>query len=350
MAHTKTKDEGRFRELDVLRGFAAVWVLLFHYLTRYDELFPPRGDVPFHFPDGTYGVQLFFIISGFVIFMTLKRCKTGADFVVSRFSRLYPAYWAACLLTFAVGLAWPLPGEVHSFGDLAVNLTMLQNFFGVPSVDGVYWSLAVELCFYTVMLALFLAGYLSGTVRLAAIWLAAALISHLLPRLGAEVPWKIQGLFVLNFAELFVAGIVFYEIHTRGVARARLAILAACLAVHLAGYGLASAARVLFMFVLMGVALSGRARFVCVRPLLWLGAISYTLYLTHQMIGYTILAGLGARGIGSIYAVPLTAAVMIGVASLLTLAVERPAMRAIRQAYKRRHAKAAVNLPDVQGA
>src|SRR5262245_3655062 len=77
----------RFEELDVLRGVAAMAVVIFHYsghATRYLTGFP------FHFKLGEHGVQLFFAISGFVIFMTLENTQRLRDFVVSRFSRLYP--------------------------------------------------------------------------------------------------------------------------------------------------------------------------------------------------------------------------------------------------------------------
>src|SRR2546430_2652712 len=91
----------RFAELDLLRGVAALWVVLFHYTTQYSRLYVPdrRDLLGFEFPDGTLGVYLFFMISGFVIFMTLHRSERPLDFVVSRFARLYPAYWAGIVLT-----------------------------------------------------------------------------------------------------------------------------------------------------------------------------------------------------------------------------------------------------------
>src|SRR5262250_3203475 len=77
--------KSRLEELDVLRGLAALAVVVFHYsghATRYFTGFP------FHFTVGLHGVELFFVISGFVIFMTLERTARLRDFAVSRFSRL----------------------------------------------------------------------------------------------------------------------------------------------------------------------------------------------------------------------------------------------------------------------
>ena len=114
----------RIAELDVLRGVAAVWVMLFHYTVRwFEQPGPPQS------PFGEYAVHLFFMISGFVIFMTLRNTRTGADFVVSRFSRLYPAYWAAVLVTASVmTFIPPFAKSAVTFPQVAVNLTMLQQW------------------------------------------------------------------------------------------------------------------------------------------------------------------------------------------------------------------------------
>lgn len=81
----------RLIELDALRGIAALSVVIYHYTTRYNSLYGHDS-----FLDNNYfhycsqGVQLFFMISGFVIFLTLNHIKKPMDFVISRFSRLYP--------------------------------------------------------------------------------------------------------------------------------------------------------------------------------------------------------------------------------------------------------------------
>ncbi len=325
---------GRFHELDVLRGLAAVAVLLFHYLSRYDQRYPPRGDVPFGFADGAYGVQLFFVISGFVIFMTLRRCNTASDFLVSRFSRLYPAYWAAALLTCTVGTLWPLPSQHYSMMQLLVNLTMLQGFARVAPIDGVYWTLNVELCFYVVMLALYASGLLANTVRLSVVWLAAAAGTHLLSYLGFDVPETIQQIFVLRYAALFVAGINFYQIYAEGPSVTSATLISACLLVYWIYYGTLSAERVLIIFGLVAIAISGRVWFLCVRPLVWLGTISYSLYLSHQMIGFVVIRSMQEAGIPSVVAIPATIFTALTMASALTYFVERPAMRAIRSRRK----------------
>jgi peptidoglycan/LPS O-acetylase OafA/YrhL len=94
-----TAPRGRLHELDVLRGLAALCVVVSHYTSysaRYLSGAPFGVLVPTIY--GFYAVLLFFMISGFVIYFTLERSRTWQDFAVSRVSRLYPAYWTALTL------------------------------------------------------------------------------------------------------------------------------------------------------------------------------------------------------------------------------------------------------------
>jgi peptidoglycan/LPS O-acetylase OafA/YrhL len=86
----------RLLELDALRGIAAIAVVCFHLGLSYQE----ESHKIFNL--GVTGVDLFFIISGFVILMTLEKTKNWQDFIISRASRLYPVYWVCVSLTAAL--------------------------------------------------------------------------------------------------------------------------------------------------------------------------------------------------------------------------------------------------------
>ncbi|GAB1691975.1 acyltransferase family protein [Krasilnikovia sp. M28-CT-15] len=142
---------GRVAVLDGLRLLAAVSVMCYHYLALPDgwgeqarEVFP-HAYLPAAY--GWLGVQLFFLISGFVICMSAWGRGLGS-FFTSRASRLYPAYWTAVLLSAVVLTVWPLTHSAPRFGDVLTNLSMVHEPLGVDSVDGVYWTLWVELRFY----------------------------------------------------------------------------------------------------------------------------------------------------------------------------------------------------------
>src|SRR5690606_37147509 len=101
---------------------------------------------------GYAGVHLFFVISGFVILMSMWG-RSVPQFVASRISRLYPAFWAAVLLTATLRWLWPTFASPRA-PDVVANLTMVHEPLGFPSIDGVYWTLWVEMQFYLLMLGL----------------------------------------------------------------------------------------------------------------------------------------------------------------------------------------------------
>src|ERR1700682_5675077 len=84
------------------------------------------------------------MISGFVILWTAFNRSPG-QFVLARLCRLYPSYWICVVITSGVLV---MAGETLSWGRLAANLTMFQHWFGLQSIDQVYWTLFVELKFY----------------------------------------------------------------------------------------------------------------------------------------------------------------------------------------------------------
>jgi peptidoglycan/LPS O-acetylase OafA/YrhL len=88
---------------------------------------------------GYLGVDLFFMISGFVIFMTVSD-GTLRHYVVSRVTKLYPAFWICCTITFVVSLG--IGGERFpvSVMQYLVNMLCLGGVFGVAAIDGAYWS------------------------------------------------------------------------------------------------------------------------------------------------------------------------------------------------------------------
>ena len=132
--------------LDVLRFFAAFWVMNFHYLAGL-ELSTSLSWYRY----GNLGVQLFFIISGFVIVQSLHG-KTLEEFATGRFIRLFPLFWILCTATFLLTILVPHTSHVSFHGYLA-NMTMIPDvingFLGHGSlVDASYWTLTVELLFY----------------------------------------------------------------------------------------------------------------------------------------------------------------------------------------------------------
>jgi len=136
----------RIKELDVFRGLAAISVVLYHYTTRYNKIFDSSYSVNLKY--GWLGVPVFFILSGFVIYLTVNKSEDALDFLKRRFIRLYPTFWVCLLITLGVEAFTGYFINEISVKDILMNFTMFHQFFGFEHVDGAYWSLLPELLFY----------------------------------------------------------------------------------------------------------------------------------------------------------------------------------------------------------
>jgi len=127
-----------FPAIDLMRFFAVCWVMSFHYFLGISSTLA-------FYRYGNLGVQLFFIISGFVIAFSIQE-KSIKQFTASRFVRLFPLFWFTCILTFLVTV---LIHDHVSLKNFFLSMTMLGQALNVTAfVDGVYWSLTIELFFY----------------------------------------------------------------------------------------------------------------------------------------------------------------------------------------------------------
>lgn len=328
------KPSGRYLELDALRGLAALSVVLFHY-SRYFMDIGIYGEYTFlsWFQHGDLGVHLFFIISGFVIFMSLEKSAGAKDFLVARFSKLYPTYWACVLLTYLVIIFTPFSPEKIPLSSLLINLTMFQHWFMVKDVDGVYWTLAIELCFYSLILILFSFKKLNEIESFGILWLAIMLIVYyvMINNLAPEIRFY-YWMPLLKNGTLFFAGIVFYLMKTQGQTIKRAAYILLCLAVHLLINPFFECMVVLLFFLIFYLFIFNKLNFLAKKPLLFLGSISYALYLINQNIGYQLLNFLETSGLRSIYLkLPLALLLIMSLATAITYAVEKPAMKFIRR-------------------
>ncbi len=345
----------RLAQLDALRGLAALLVVGFHYTTRYQDLYGHTSAPLLSLPWGHYGVNLFFMISGFVIFMTLERTRRPMDFVVSRFSRLYPAYWGALLLTFALTHLLGLPGKEVGWPTLLANVTMLQELAGVAHVDGVYWTLTVELLFYAWALLSWLQGGGKRLCQMLWVFLAIRAVYVLAAEwAGVDLPWVLQRWMLLPYIAWFALGVAVYrgsltsraasmapgEARSSGTAGAWRMAAAAVLVIGL-GQGPWVALLACGCLVLLYGAALGRWTWLEHRLWLWLGSISYTLYLLHENIGWALLRRLEGMGLPATLAIVLVLALALGLAHALTHAVEQPAMRWIRRRYQQRQLREA---------
>jgi len=337
------RNNNRLVEIDALRGLAALSVVLFHYTTRFNELYVWNRLPMISFPDGHFGVNLFFIISGFVIFMTLDKTSRPMDFVVSRFSRLFPAYWVSILLTFSITHWLGLPEKLVGWTTALANLPMIHGLFHIPHVDSVYWTLEIELLFYFGMFILYRMRCLDRIHQALLTLLAFRLVYFILDRFwGIQLPWTVSHLLILQFIPWFSIGISIYLFTKPNAAERRkeAGLIAFCAifcllvvdSVFLAFLATALASAVL-------LAASGKAFPLRHPVLVWLGSISYPLYLLHENIGWSLLLQLKLHGIPTDVAICTAIAATLVMATVLTKTIEQPAMRWIRNRYRMAYAQ-----------
>lgn len=330
--------KSRLSELDAIRGLAALAVVIFHYFYHYNIQYGhPSLNVGWSVI-GKSGVELFFMVSGFVIFMTLNRTEKAGDFIVSRLSRLFPAYWAAIILTFTVVSIFGLPGREVSAVDAAINFSMIQQLIGTPNVDGVYWTLLVEFIFYCLMLLLYSTGKLNNAEPLLIAFICYGIYAALAIDNRNEA--SVEYLFPRN-AAFFLAGICYYKLSQHQGSKLTFAYLAIALISTIATHSLKHFIIFSGFFALFYLLINKRLTALNKKPLIFIGGISYSLYLVHQNIGYVIINYAYALDLSPYIGIACAISISFALAYGLTLYIERPALKLIRTTYKNRKDKAA---------
>ncbi len=324
----------RIDELDSLRGIAAIAVSFAHFHVG-SKLINQIGVYAQH------GVELFFLISGFVIFMTLQKKQTVLDFLVARFARLYPAYIISVGLIALLFLLFPayLP-QAPATKTFLGNCMIWHQLFNIDSVTVVYWTLWVEIRFYALMLIVLIFRQVNRIERFLWIWLLFVCgyeaIQVLVFGNKSKIPVAsfIYALAIPGFVHYFVAGIVFYKMFTKKSNKDHFILLGACLARELYLFSPHTTPIVLCCYILFFLLIYGKLRFLRLKPFLFLGKISYSLYLTHQILGNLTIKILSMHTfISPGVKFLITEVVTIGVATIICYLIEYPAMGIIKRYY-----------------
>jgi len=333
----------RLEVLDGLRFVAAASVMIYHYTAvRNNHIWPhpPRVEFPQAHQVTVYGwlgVNLFFLISGFVICMSSWGRSLG-EFFTSRVSRLYPAYWFSVIAASAVQVAWPDHSPPRDWLAILMNLTMVQEPFGYSGVSAVYWTLWTELRFYLLFAIVVWRGVTYRRVVLfCCVWMVAS-VAATAGKSDALGPLLLM--VVPDYSPLFIGGIACYLIYRFGPNLLLWGILGFSFLLslpvtlrkqyrvekgevqHLVARWPTAVLMALFFLIMVALAL-GWLSWIRGRWLTVLGATTYPLYLLHETVGGTALHELN----GTLPKPVLIALVMVGMVGLAWLVyrfVERP--------------------------
>ena len=286
--------------LDGLRGIAIFLVLLFHAYADWPKELPYHQQFEdiFLFHYGRYGVQLFFIISGFVIAMTLVKCKSFLDFLYRRWLRLFPAMLVGSLLILITApLFTQRPYGVPQLQDLLPGLTFIEPeffrfFFDKDQkvLEGLFWTLFVEVKFYILAgLLYFTIGPRKMIAVLAAMFFSTIVFEFASPHLSLALTDQLRALLhYLNWAHYgwFAAGALFYQYYVSKDMRYWFAaLLIALIAARCLG-GLPTKSMIYMTILVLIFAFSmfnlTVQKVLSTKTLVFIGFISYPLYLVHE--------------------------------------------------------------------
>lgn len=313
---------GRIDALDGFRALAVTVVVVYHYLYFWisaskgtdllanDDAFARLPLVSI----GFLGVHLFFVVSGFVVLLTLEKSKSLRQFLTNRVIRLWPPLILFGTLTFVIVNAWGPPSLRVGVWEYLLSIILLPPHHvgalvgadGWTWLDGVYWSLWVEVRFYILVGAMYffrpasiLSLWMGYEVATMGLGIAAAY------DLGGRPIDLLEGFLFQPYVPYFSFGMAAYMVRAgRGSRRVHLlALLAVC---HLALLWLLRidspqfringfaqylfgdiAILVLFYFFAWRNLV---ASFFSSAPVVRMGRASYGIYLLHQNVGVTILA------------------------------------------------------------
>ncbi|GGR46963.1 peptidoglycan/LPS O-acetylase OafA/YrhL [Nocardioides luteus] len=302
-APKKAARRPRLGALDALRFIAAAVVVGYHLTgiaTSYwgvapREVFPTLNHVTRY---GYLGVELFFIISGFVILMT----AWGRDlpgFAASRIARLFPAYWVAVVITLVLQAFWK-GGRDQGFVGGLINLTMTQDAWNVLSAQGAFWTLWIELKFYLLIGVFLLVGITKQRV------IAMVFLWPLLAQIARTTDSGVlNSLLFAEYAPFFAMGMALFLIYRFGnsfvawlavgynvILGIRQATAYADRATELVGAPVSpvvTGLAILAFAALVWLVSAGPLGRVEARFLSTLGALTYPLYLVHAQFAFWII-------------------------------------------------------------
>jgi len=296
---------------------------------------------------GHFGVALFFLISGFVIPFSLIRFNSK-QFLIARFFRIYPTYWVALLCSLLMIMA--LHHGALSFGskEIVYHLALLRDLAWIPSIDGVSWTLEIEIKFYllcaliasTIVFGrvkqLCLTFFLLGILSIVFSYIQFGAVSNMF-HWTLNNPWY-GILHALSMSSVFIIYMLLgtlFNWHCRHVISTRLLLLLIifgfswfALVWHESDFKIQFFYGVLnyfFALVVFSFTYTLRERIRPVKFVNWLGNISYPLYAVHPIVGYGLLYWLVViNKLSSWIAIPLCLTACFTLATVLHHLIELP--------------------------
>ncbi len=356
---TSPASKSRIDFLDGLRCIAVVSVVFYHYfyalpkheyLVAYGDYFASLSWIKY----GNIGVQLFFVISGFVITLTLHNSTNLKNFAIKRFARLWPTMLLCSVLTFCFSF-WGNDVYTSRAINFFPSLTFLDPILfqklvsgeDIAWMDGAYWSLFVEVRFYIIVSLLyfynkdrFFVNFITFLLVVGALYSASMYYGFY------NIRSYLYLLVIANYLPWFAFGIGCYFLHIRNSINFFILTLASVVSLgafvffalgtkYMGFHGVRDIVAICVVFPLMLASLKLRSikNILSMKPISAIGIASYSLYLLHQNIGEKLIIKIGNPfNLNPLYSglYPLAVFTMLIISSyLIYMYYESPINRAI---------------------
>lgn len=302
----------RLPYLDGLRCIAVLAVVAQHYL---ESLFPKVSKPFLELGPGVFGVALFFMISGYVIPMSLANTPNWRVFWIRRLLRILPMFWVTLLVVLLMGVfgLTPYSELVHGLylWDLITNALLLFEFAGSPGLLGVSWSLSLEFVWYG-MICVLLMSFKPKRLAYACMAFSGFLIVVSLLSVGLEQRPPFGRLLMLNAALLGFARFCFENrlLSERGFILTNLAFILCAIATLMIGFGFFEHPRVslasnatawITSYVIFSVTCGSKflrnSRLHQSSFIAQIGTYSYSIYLLHEPVRHLVASISGEFGL-----------------------------------------------------
>lgn len=306
-----------------LRGICLIMVLTYHFCFRFFDIFSYEH---FHFiifdNMGSFAVTVFLFISTFYMLPRKKQTKFGySGYLIKKIKRIWLPYAAAVVIVFSVVTLSNYPYNV-SIKDFVINIFMLQGVFRVEYVDGAHWYVTL-LVFSIILIGMLKKLKLADKWYVYCIWMA---LTAVLMKLKVPVVPNILG---YSYVGIISAGMTIGHFggDLRRLKKEKLWIIVLAVSV---GYTFFAFDYIFVIKMILAAAVSllafnQKLGFLSFKPLIFIGNISYSVYLIHQYIGYAIMYEL-MLGFGEFYwwfpLVALATAFLLGL--ILYYSIENP--------------------------
>lgn len=326
------KIDNRIKNIDILRGIAILLVVIFHYTSHYSPEYLLRSD-NWSLDIAKYGwsgVDIFFVVSGYCIGMTIIKTQNYSEFLVRRFARIYPTYVFCGLITLMFYTFFELPGREVDWITGIMNLIFANFIPGLnfKYIDGIYWALFVELKFYIFFGILYF--FFKDLSKAIIAWAFFSVILNLILFLDNKIIIFFTS--ISPHANFFLIGLMLFNLKKRAFSSYIIISIIIMINILINERYLGNEIYFIFLILITSLILKTNIKFKF-DLLSKIGLVSFSWYLLHNAIGIIIIRELNKIGIENL-------SVIIAILTTLSLSffsfrfIEKPMKKIIVNNYK----------------